>query len=133
MRKFLHLLAAAVVLIAAPAANAASRHDPDAELQKTLAGYVAGKPIDCIPLSSVTGNTIVAGRAIIYRVGSRLYVNETRDGARRLNRDDILVTRSFGSNLCRLDVVNLLDRTSRIPHGFVSLGQFVPYTKPRRG
>ncbi len=55
------------------------------------------------------------------------------DGAKRLNRDDVLVTRTVGTDLCRLDVVQLLDRTSRIPRSFVSLGQFVPYTKPKAG
>lgn len=134
MRNFLPFIAAAAVTLTAPAAGAASRYDADAELQKALAGRVAGKPINCIPLSSVTGNTIVTGRAIIYRIGSRLYVNQPRgDGAKRLNRDDVLVTRTVGTDLCRLDVVQLLDRTSRIPRSFVSLGQFVPYTKPKAG
>ena len=132
MRNFHPFIAAAAVTLAAPAAGAASRYDADAELQKTLAGRVAGKPINCIPLSSITGNTIVTGRAIIYRIGSRLYVNQPRgDGAKRLNRDDVLVTRTLGTDLCRLDVVQLLDRTSRIPRSFVSLGPFVPYTKPK--
>jgi hypothetical protein len=39
------------------------------------------------------------------------------------------VTKTFGSQLCSIDTVNLIDRASRFPHGFVSLGQFVPYTK----
>lgn len=134
MRRLLPFVTAAAVILTAPAAGAASRYDADAELQKALAGRVAGKPINCIPLSSVTGNTIVTGRAIIYRIGSRLYVNQPRgDGAKRLNRDDVLVTRTVGTDLCRLDVVQLLDRTSRIPRSFVSLGQFVPYTKPKAG
>lgn len=130
MRNLLFPLAA--VALAAPAATAASRYDPDAELRQALTGYVAGEPINCIPLTNVTGNTIITGRAIIYRVGSRLYVNQPRGGgANQLHRDDILVTRSIGTNLCRLDIVRLLDRTSRFPRGFVSLGAFVPYTKPK--
>jgi len=133
MRKFLSITAAAIALAATPS-TAAPRPDADAELGKLLAGRVAGKPVNCIPLTSVTGNTIVTGRAIIYRIGSRLYVNEPRgDGAKWLHRDDVLVTRTVGTDLCRLDIVRLLDRNSRIPGAFVSLGQFVPYTKPRTG
>ena len=124
------ILAGAMLAIASPAA--AARSDPDAELSKLLSGRVAGKPVDCIPLPNVTGNTIVDGRAIVYRVGTRLFVNVPPTGARQLHRDDIIVTRTFGTNLCRQDVIRLLDRTSSIPHGFIQLGRFVPYTRPKR-
>ncbi|WP_019517123.1 hypothetical protein [Sphingomonas sp. Mn802worker] len=112
-------------------AAATPRVSPDAELQDMLKGYVAGKPVECISLPNVTGNTIVTGRAIVYQLGTRLFVNVPPDGASRLHRDDIIVTRTFGSNLCRQDLVRLLDRTSTIPHGFVALGRFVPYTKSK--
>ncbi|WP_298280412.1 MULTISPECIES: hypothetical protein [Alphaproteobacteria] len=131
MRRILPLTAiAAAVVLALPSA-ASARLTPDAELDKLLAGRVAGKPVECLSLPNVTGNTIVEGRAIVYRVGTRLYVNVPPDGARQLHRDDIIVTRTFGTNLCRRDVIRLLDRTSTIPHGFVSLGRVVPYTKPK--
>jgi hypothetical protein len=32
--------------------------------------------------------------------------------------------------LCSIDVVHLIDRTSRFERGFVGLGKFVPYVKP---
>jgi hypothetical protein len=128
MRTLFTLAAATLAALTAQGAVAA-RYDPDAALQKALAGYVAGTPVDCISLPNTTGSSIVTGRAIIYRIGTRLYVNETRGGAKQLHRDDIIVTRTFGTQLCRQDVIRLVDRTSQIPHGFVSLGQFVPYTK----
>ena len=120
-------LASALALLLPAAASA--RLEPDAELDKLLAGRVMGQPVDCLSLPNVTGNTIVEGRAIVYRIGTRLYVNVPPDGARQLRRDDIIVTRTFSTNLCRGDVIRLLDRTASIPHGFISLGQFVPYTK----
>jgi hypothetical protein len=116
-------------LIAAPAV-AAPRDTPEAKLQKLLAGRTAGKPVDCIPLSS-NSSQIIDGKAIVYRVGSKLYVNEPRSGAESLNDDDILVTKVFGSQLCSIDTVNLVDRTSRFPRGFVILGKFVPWTKTK--
>lgn len=135
MPKIFHMLfgAAALTLVATtPTSPAtAARADLDAELQRLLDGRVAGKPVDCISLPNVTGNTIVTGRAIVYRIGTRLYVNVPPEGAKQLKRDDIIVTRTFGTNLCRRDIIRLLDRTSTIPHGFVALGRFVPYTKPR--
>lgn len=80
-------------------------------------------------MSGVNSTQIIDGKAIIYRDGSRLYVNVPRSGADTLRDDDILVTRTFGSQLCSIDMVRLIDRSSRFPRGFVSLGQFVPYTK----
>jgi hypothetical protein len=106
-----------------------SRDTPDVQLQKALAGRVAGKPVNCISLSGTDGSQIIDGKAIIYRVGGKLYVNEPRSGAETLRDDDILVTRTFGSQLCSIDTVRLIDRGSRFAHGFVSLGQFTPYSR----
>lgn len=134
MSNFLHAFLGAVMLAGASASPAtAAKPNPDTELQRLLAGRVAGPPVDCISLPNVTGNTIVSGRAIVYRIGMRLFVNEPPEGASQLHRDDIIVTRTFGTNLCRRDIIRLLDRTSTIPHGFVALGKFVPYTKPKVG
>jgi hypothetical protein len=118
-------------LIAAPAV-AAPRDTPEQQLEKLLAGRVPGKPVDCIPLFGSNSSQIIEGKAIVYRVGGKLYVNEPRSGAESLNDDDILVTKVFGSQLCSIDTVNLVDRTSRFPRGFVSLGKFVPWTKVKQ-
>lgn len=48
------------------------------QLEKILAGRVAGKPTSCINLRNTTSSQIIEGRAIVYRVGSTLYVNEPR-------------------------------------------------------
>ncbi len=122
----------AAVVLATPAV-AAHRDTPDVQLQKALEGRVAGKPVNCISLSSTNSSRIIDGKAIIYRVGGRLYVNEPRSGAASLRDDDILLTRTFSSELCSVDMVRLIDRGSRFPRGFVSLGQFVPYTKVKVG
>ena len=124
----LKLMLLAAVTLANPAI-AARRDAPDVQLQKMLVGRVAGKPVNCISLSGSNSSEIIDGKAIVYRVGSRLYVNEPRSGAQSLHRDDILVTRTTGSQLCSIDTVRLIDRGSRFPRGFVSLGQFVPYSK----
>jgi hypothetical protein len=123
------LIAAAV--LATPAV-AAHRDTPEIQLQKALAGRVPGKPTHCISLSGVNSSQIIDGKAIIYHIGGRLYVNEPRSGADSLRDDDILVTRTFGSQLCSIDTVRLIDRASRFPRGFVSLGEFVPYTKVKK-
>jgi len=131
MTKILTAAASFLALCVAPA-QAAHRNSPDAQLAKLIGDREPGKPTDCISLSSISSSQIIEGRAIVYRVGSRLYVNEPRSGADSLREDDILVTPTFGSQLCSVDTVKLVDQASRFPRGFVSLGQFVPYTKVAR-
>lgn len=130
MTKHLTLLLLGGAIIAAPAL-AKERPTPEAQLQKALAGRTAGKPVDCIPLTRNESSQVIEGKALIYKVGSTLYVNEPRSGAEILNDDDILTTRTFTSQLCRSDAVNLVQRFTGIQQGFVLLGQFVPYTKDK--
>lgn len=133
MKTILATLLAGAALLAAPVANA-QRHrpSPDERLAKLLEGRVAGKPVDCISLSMTGSSQIIDGKAIVYTVGNTLYVNEPRGGADQLDDNAILVTNTFGSQLCSIDTVRLIDRTSYFPRGFVSLNQFVPYTRPKK-
>ena len=120
------LLAAALV-----AAPAFAQGDSEDALQKAIAGRVAGAPVDCIQLRGIGASRIIEGRAIVYQVGATLYVNTPRSGASDLDDDAILVTNTHSAQLCSIDTVKLVDRSGHFPRGFVSLGKFVPYTKPR--
>jgi hypothetical protein len=125
------ILAALAALTLTTPAAASNRVDGDAKLERLLAGRVAGQPTRCIATYGNTSTQIIDGKALVFRVGSKLYVNQPRSGASTLNDDDILVTRTFGNRLCNIDTVNLVDRTSRFWSGFIVLGDFVPYTKAR--
>lgn len=118
-------LLAAPAFAGAPSAPAAG----EAKLARALEGYVAGEPVSCLPLHRARSSEIIDGTAILYRDGRRLYVNRPEIGASSLRRDQILVTRTFGSELCSIDTVNLVDQGSRSWRGFVGLGKFVPYVK----
>jgi hypothetical protein len=118
-------------LIDASAAHAQRRERGEAELARVLGGRVPGKPVDCIDLRSAGSSHIIDRTAIVYGSGGTLYVNRPRSGAPSLDSDDILVTRTSGSQLCSLDTVRLVDRGSRIPSGFIALDKFVPYARPR--
>jgi hypothetical protein len=41
------------------------------------------------------------------------------------------VSKTWTDQLCRIDTIRLLDQGSHFERGFVGLGQFVPYTKPK--
>jgi len=120
------LLAAA---LPAQAASPAATAKAEARLAKALDGRVAGKPVDCINLRDIQSSEIIDRTAILYRVGSKLYLNRPDMGQESLDSDDILVTRTSTSQLCSLDTVRLVDRNSQFQTGFVGLGKFVPYTR----
>ncbi len=124
--------AAALAALALPgAATADEKPYPkgEAELAKMLEGRVAGKPVRCLSNSTLGQSTVIDKTAIVYRSGSKLYVNRPRGGADQLSDNEILVTTIYGSQLCNVDKIDLVDRSSRMWSGFVVLGDFVPYTK----
>lgn len=131
MRHLIPALVAAAAIAVAPAATAREKLAPEDRLAKMLEGRVAGEPQDCIPLSTARSSQIIDKTAIVYRVGSTLWVNRPKGGAQSLDDDDILVTRTIGSQLCSIDTIELRDRTSHFYTGFVSLGEFVPYRRPK--
>ncbi len=130
MRKVTATLAASL-LIATTAGHAAPRVEPEARLARALDGRVAGEPVNCINLRNVRSSQIIDRTAIIYDAGGTIYVNRPRAGRESLDRWDTLVTRTFSSQLCSIDVVQLFDTASRIETGLVFLGDFVPYKKVR--
>jgi hypothetical protein len=130
MRLHIPMIIAAAALAAIPAtASARERLAPEDQLAKLLEGRVAGEPQNCIPLSMARSSQVIDKTAIVYRVGSTLWVNRPEGGASSLDDDDILVTKLSGSQLCSIDAVQLHDRSSHMYSGFVSLGKFVPYRR----
>ena len=112
------------------ASEAAADARDQARLERKLARYVPGEPQSCIrpfrATSSVYGNTI------LYDDGATLYRTEASGGCFGLKRDDIIVTRSISSQLCRGDLVRTVDRTSGFPSGACAFGDFTPYKRARR-
>lgn len=123
---------AAIFLLAPGIAGAAPPAESRAEarLAKALEGRQAGRPVDCISFHSIRSTEIIDGAAILYRTwGNKLYVNRPNIAADQLRSDDIMVTKTSLSQLCRLDTVQLFERAGHFWTGFVGLGEFVPYEK----
>jgi hypothetical protein len=132
MRSMPKALAAVVVLAAASGAVAAPKEAPEVKLARLLDGRVAGEPVDCINPRNTESIEIVDGAAIVYRMNNGvLYVNRPSIGAASLRRDHTLVTKINGAQLCRMDMVTLVEQGSHFQSGAVSLGTFTPYAKPR--
>jgi hypothetical protein len=119
---------AAAAVLAAPLL-AAPRLTAQQELDKALAGRVAGKPVKCIDPRWNDSTQIIDKTAIVYGSGRTIYVQRPV-GAESLSDNDILVTRLWGNGqLCDIDTISLIDRSGGFYRGFVGLNEFVPYTR----
>jgi len=120
------------LLMTGVAADAKPRKTGEEKLAKLLEGRVAGTPVDCIYMPTVRSSQIFDKTAIVYDAGNVVYVQRPRVGAESLDDGDVLVTKLTSSQLCSIDTIQLLDRTSYFYHGFVGLDKFVPYSKPAK-
>jgi hypothetical protein len=108
-----------------------SAQGPDPRLTEALAGRVAGKPQNCLPLDKAVGSEIFRD-AILYREGrSRFWLADAPGCGGTRHNDYILVQNVFGSQLCRGDIVRLAERTGGMTAGACSIRSFTPYTKPK--
>ena len=132
MKMTLLTLAAAAAALAPAQARSPDPAKGERQLAQTLEGRVAGEPVDCIDLHRVRSSRIINRTAIVYDSGGTLYVNRPRSGAESLKDWDIMVTRPFGSRLCRVDTVQMVSPGSHMLSGIVFLGDFVPYKRTER-
>lgn len=124
-------LSAAVLALGVAAVGTAQARPHESgqeQLGKLLEGRVAGTPVSCIPAFANDQVRIIDKTALVYGSGNTIYVNRPRNPD-NLDDDNILVSRRFGSQVCKTDLIRLHDRATRSYSGFVSLENFVPYRR----
>ena len=126
------LLAAAAISLVACETTDSQPEQRSAEAQATydrmLAGKTAGRPANCLPLLRSHDMVVIDDDTILYRDGRTTYVNQPLGSCNLLSRGSYaLVTRSFGSQLCRGDIATVLDTRTGVTVGSCSFGDFVPY------
>lgn len=107
---------------AKPARNAAG----EAELSEMLEGRIAGEPERCLSDNQRRNIQIIDRTAFVFRDRDVIYVNRP-NGARFLDDFDVPVFRLHGSQLCRLDQVELRDRSLSFGGPLVAMSDFIPY------
>jgi hypothetical protein len=102
-------------------------------LEKELKGKVAEEPRNCISNTHNVDAIRISDDTLLYRESRRtVYVNKLRSSCPGLTRgDDIMVVETLSGQLCRGDIIRLVDRVSGIPGPMCSLGEFVPYRKAK--
>jgi hypothetical protein len=128
------LLASLAGCSAQPEAMAVRTPQAQRELDRFLTGKVAGAPVSCINDSTGKDMTVVDEETLIFRDGAnRLYRNDPPGGCPGAGRPGYaLVFKLYGgTGLCRGQIVQVTDLQSGTFGGSCSLGDFVPYEKPR--
>lgn len=128
MRKLATAVIATAALLSAPALLAKPRLTGEERLAKLLEGREAGKPTSCLPSWETRDMQVIDKVALVYGHGDTIWINRP-DNATTLDDDEILITKTNGSQLCKLDIVQTMDRSAHFITGFVSLTNFVPYKK----
>ena len=105
---------------------------PEQKLAAALAGRVQGAAVSCIRQRDIDTVRVFDGTALLYQMrGGDYYLNRPSSGAETLRSDSVLITDTHSDQLCDVDIVRLVDRSSGIQSGFVDLDKFVPYVRPR--
>ncbi len=101
----------------------------NAGLDRELAGLVAGPPQMCLNAQDRREMNGYGEMLVFHGAGGTRYVTQTT-GCRDVGTNNILVTRTTGTQLCRGDIATTVDQTSRVQTGACSFGDFIPYRRP---
>ena len=122
-----------LALILTGCATTASEPFSDPQgLAKAIGPRIASGETSCVSTSLLSDTQVIDGSTIIYgRVGT-IYVNRMERPCPGLDPTDTLITDIKGGQLCRNDMIRVLEPGSTIPGGFCRLGSFTTYRLPRQ-
>jgi hypothetical protein len=107
--------------------------DEEARLAKALTGFTPGEPRNCVDSRDLRGPESFGDRTLIFRASRNLiYRTETSGSCKGVGRGDALVTRQFGSQLCKGDIARSADLVAGFQTGACAMGEFVPYRRDRK-
>jgi ribosomal protein S14 len=102
-------------------------------LDEALAGFVPGATTSCIDVRAVQGPESFGENTLIFRQSRNLvYKTQTRGSCERVGQDRALITRIYGSKLCRGDTAQSADLPGGYTSGFCVMGDFVAYRRPKQ-
>ncbi|MDP8995294.1 MAG: hypothetical protein M3N07_10020 [Pseudomonadota bacterium] len=101
------------------------------ELDRELAGRVAGAPQDCVPQVQAQSLRVVDSRTVVYRGLDAIWVNRLRAACPGLRPTSTLIVEPFGDRYCRGDRIRGIEPGGSIPGPICVLGAFTPYRPAR--
>lgn len=114
----LHLVAAAVVLLAS---SAIAKSDPDAVPD----AKPIGKPISCLRLNDISETRFHGDQVIDFVVfGGKVYRNTLPYACPSLGFEQRYIHKSYGGDICSLDLITVLHSPGFIHGATCGLGEF---------
>ena len=102
--------------------------EAQAELNKLVAGKIAGAPLTCLQHYRANDMVRIDDSTVAFKQGRRVYVNHLIGACSNLDSNFYaLVTRSNGIGLCRGDIAHVQDVSTGAIVGSCAIGDFVPY------
>ncbi len=119
----------------APPSPSADMRSPSGEraYASLLAGKVPGRPLSCLPSYNANDMSVIDGRTIAFRTGTRtVYLVHLSEGCALLGGAPYaLLSRNIGgSGLCRGDIQEVFDTLNHQTVGSCVVAEIVPYTRP---
>lgn len=103
-----------------------------ARLEADLAGFTAGKPVNCMMSRDARGPEAYGDHSLIFHAGRNLiYRNDTIGSCRGVGRGEALIIRQTSSQMCAGDIARTADLVAGFETGSCALGQFIPYRRTR--
>lgn len=116
------------LLLAAGSAQAARP-----SLDKALAGRIPGKAEACIQQSWIDQTDIFDNGSILYHMKSGPdYLNTPSPSCAGLRANAGLISSTPTGQICRGDIVQIVDFTSGFNYGSCGLGDFIPYSRAKK-
>ena len=104
--------------------------EAQAELNKLIAGKIAGAPLTCLQHYRANDMVRIDDSTVAFKQGTRVYVNHLIGECSNLTSGFYaLVTRSNGTGLCRGDMADVRDLSTGMIVGSCAIGDWTPYKR----
>lgn len=131
MKRSFILLATVALASAACATSSADESEMSEAAAERLAQFErTGETQSCLPLRSIAQIKPLDDRHFLVRAGSQYYLNKVSSRCHNAHRSNYrLQYRTSQSQLCRLEIINVVDNSTGFTAGSCSLGDFEKLTE----
>jgi hypothetical protein len=133
MLKFVFPAAALALAGCAADAGAPARQTVLSDVeQRALQGRTVGDPISCVTSREIDDTDAITDRVVLFHMkNGRTYRNDLPHSCPQLTRaGSAFAFRTSGSQLCAIDIIQVMEPTTRFAYGACALGKFTRYELP---
>ena len=100
--------------------------------QRALQGRTIGDPISCVTSREIEDTDAITDRVVLFHMkNGRTYRNDLPHSCPQLTRDgSAFAFQTPSSQLCAIDIIQVMEPTTRFAYGACTLGKFTRYELP---